>query len=208
MKQLTLACGLFIGLLNLSACTLLPESDALSVYQFAQPSAIPTSNNQPLALSLRINTPQTGYAYSGSRLMVQTRVQQLLSYKGVRWSDPTPTVIREYLAQAFQQRANLSAVTTDEQSLYADVYLSSDLRRFQVVDEASPYVLITLQTRLIDPDSRRIHASHDVTIKHPISSTQIQDVLRGYQQASDTLANELLDWALPQLATIARNTGE
>lgn len=203
MIRLPLATGVLAGLLALSACTLIPESDALRVYQFAQPAPLTDSSSAPrLALSLRIDRPQTGYAYAGPRLMVQTPDQQLLSYKGVRWSDPTPTLIREYLAQAFRQRGNLATVTTDEHALYADVHLGSDLRRFQVVDSDAPHVLIALQARLINPDSRRIYVSHDFLIQQPIDSTLIQDVLQGYRQASDSLADQLLEWALPQLAAL------
>lgn len=201
MIRLTLTTGLLAGLLSLSGCSLIPESEALSVYQFAQPAVTADAGSVPrLPLALRINTPQAGYAYVGPRLMVQTRDQQLLSYKGVRWSDPTPTLIREYLAQAFQNQANLTTVTTDEHALHADVHLGSDLRRFQVVDSESPHILIELQARLINPDSRRIYVSHDFQVQQPIDSTLIQDVLQGYRQASATLAEQLLAWTLPQLA--------
>lgn len=206
MIRLPLTAGLLVGLLSLSACTLLPESEALAVYQFPQPAQVPgTANSQPLSLSLRIDTPQAGYAYSGPRLMVQSQDNQLMSYKGVRWSDPTPTLLREYLALAFQRQGKLGTVTTDENALHADVHLGSDLRRFQVVDSSEPHILIELQARLVNPESRRIYVSHAFTIQQPIDSTRIQHVIPGYEQASAALAAQLLDWAEPQLAVISRN---
>ncbi|MEJ6656987.1 MAG: ABC-type transport auxiliary lipoprotein family protein [Pseudomonas sp.] len=206
MIRLTLASGLLAGLLTLSACTLIPESEALAVYQFPQPAQSARHHlDQPPAISLRIDTPHTGYAYSGPRLMVQTRNNQLLSYKGVRWSDPTPILLREYLALAFQRQGALSTVTTDEKALYADVHLGSDLRRFQVVDSNDPHILIELQARLINPESRRIYVSQDFSIRQSIDSTQIQHVTEGYEQASAALATQLLGWAIPQLSAISRN---
>lgn len=205
MMRLMLASGLLGGLLGLSACSLIPESEPLAVYQFPQPERTQHNINQPLSLSLRVDTPQAGYAHTGPRLMVQTGNNQLLSYKGVRWSDPTPTLLREYLAQAFQRNGMLGTVTTDEHALHADVHLGSDLRRFQVVDGNQPHILIELQAHLVSPDSRRIYISHDFVVQQPLDSTAIQDVIEGYEQASATLATQLLDWALPQLAAIARN---
>lgn len=206
MIRLTMASGMLAGLLTLSACTLIPESEALAVYQFPQPSQpASASNDQPLSVSLRIDTPQAGFAYSGPRLMVQTQSNQLLSYKGVRWSDPTPTLMREYLALAFQRQGGLGTVTTDENALHADVHLGSDLRRFQVVDGNQPHILIELQARLVSPESRRVYVSQDFIVQQPISSTRIQQVTEGYEQATAELATQLLDWAVPQLKTISRN---
>ena len=205
MTRLILASGMLAGLLSLSACTLIPESEALAVYQFPQPAQSDTRTEQPPSVSLRVDTPQAGYAYSGPRLMVQTEAKQLLSYKGVRWSDPTPTLLREYLALAFQRQGAMSTVTTDENALYADVHLGSDLRRFQVVDSNEPHILIELQARLINPESRRVYVSHDFIVRQPISSTGIQQVTEGYEQASAELATQLLDWAVPQLAAMSGN---
>lgn len=206
MTRLILASSMLAGLLTLSACTLIPESEALAVYQFPQPTqSTSTRIEQPPSVSLRVDTPQAGYAYSGPRLMVQTEANQLLSYKGVRWSDPTPTLLREYLALAFQRQGAMSTVTTDENALYADVHLGSDLRRFQVVDSNEPHILIELQARLINPESRRVYVSHHFIVRQPISSTSIQQVTEGYEQASAELATQLLDWAVPQLAAMSRN---
>lgn len=206
MKRLTLAAGLLAGLLSLSACTLLPESEALAVYQFPQPPQSDTAvNTQRLSLSLRIDTPQAGYAHSGPRVVVQAADNQLLSYKGIRWSDPTPMLLREYLALAFQRQGALGTVTTDENALHADVHLGSDVRRFQVVASSEPHILMELQARLVNPESRRIYVSHDFLVRQPIDSTSVQHVLEGYDRASSELATQLIDWAVPQLASISRH---
>lgn len=203
MIRRTLAPGLLAALIALGGCTLLPDSEPLVVYQLRQPAPAAAPAAQPLSLSLRIDRPQTGYAYGGARLMVQTADNQLMSYKGVRWSDPTPTLLREYLAQAFQRQSGLSTVTTDENSLHADVYLGSELRRFQVVDANPPHILIDLQARLVNPDSRRVYVSNEFHILQPIDSTRIHDVVEGYNQAVQQLARQMIDWATPQLGAVA-----
>lgn len=203
MIRQTLATGLVAGLLALTGCSLLPESEPLVVYQFPQPAPHSGTAGQPLSLSLRIDTPQTGYAYGGPRLMVQTANHQLMSYKGVRWSDPTPALLREYLAQAFQRQSRLGNVTTDENALHADVYLGSELRRFQVVDSHPPHIRVDLQARLVNPESRRIYVSNEFSVSQPIDSTRIDDVVEGYSQAVQTLAQQLIGWATPQLEAVA-----
>lgn len=205
MIRLTVTIGLLAGLLSLSACTLLPESEPVAVYQFPQPSLAGNTQNDPLYLSLRIDTPHAGYAHTSPRLIVQSEDNQLLGYKGIRWSDPTPMLLREYVALAFQRHGALGNVTTDENSLHSDVHLSSDLRRFQIVAGGEPHILIELHVRLVNPESRRTYVSHDFKVQQPITSTSVQPVMDGYAQASATLAAQLIDWAIPQLASIAQN---
>lgn len=207
IRRLTSA-ALFTALLGLGACTILPESEALSVYQFPAPptsSASSTSTEPRLPLSLRINTPQTGYAFSGPRIMVVTADNQLQSYKGVRWSDPGPQLLREYLAVALQRSGALSSVTTDEHALHADVHLDTNLRRFQVDTQGAPRIVIELDARLVNPESRRIYVNHSFLVEHPVTSTQISDVIQGYGQATEELTRQLLAWTRQQLAPVSQD---
>ncbi|HIZ51069.1 MAG TPA: membrane integrity-associated transporter subunit PqiC [Candidatus Pseudomonas excrementavium] len=207
IRRLTSA-ALLTALLGLGACTILPESEALSVYQFPSPpasGASSTSTEPRLPLSLRINTPQAGYAFSGPRIMVVTADNQLQSYKGVRWSDPGPQLLREYLAVALQRSGALSSVTTDEHALHADVHLDTNLRRFQLDTDGTPRIVIELDARLVNPESRRIYVNHSFLVEHPVTSTQISDVVQGYGQATDDLTQQLLVWTRQQLAPIAQD---
>lgn len=202
MIRLKAAAGLLITVFILSACSVLPQSEALAVYQFPQPPSNVTQSNVRLPLALRINAPSSGYALSGPRIMVVTEGQRLMSYKGVRWSDPAPMLLREYLAVSFQRNDRLASVTTDENALYADVHLSSTLRRFELLDSSSPEVLIELDARLVNPESRRTYVARTFVIRQPVTDTQIDKVVTGYGKAAEALTAELMPWALEQLAVI------
>lgn len=206
IRRLTSA-ALFTALLGLGACTILPESEALSVYQFPSPpaSSASTSSEPRLPLSLRVNTPQAGYAFSGPRIMVVTADNQLQSYKGVRWSDPGPQLLREYLAVALQRSGALSSVTTDEHALHADVHLDTNLRRFQLDTDGTPRIVIELDARLVNPESRRIYVNHSFLVEQPVTSTQITDVVQGYGQATEELTSRLLAWTRQQLAPLSHD---
>ena len=53
-------------------------------------------------------------------------------YKGVSWSDSTPVIVRNRLIDAFRSDGRISALSSDEHSLHADLELVSDLRAFQI----------------------------------------------------------------------------
>lgn|SRR5690554_6164404 len=204
IRRLT-SVALFTALLGLGACTVLPESEALSVYQFPSPPAGSASSEPRLPLSLRVNTPQAGYAFSGPRIMVVTADNQLQSYKGVRWSDPSPQLLREYLAVSLQRSGALSSVTTDEHALHADVHLDTNLRRFQLNTDDTPRIVIELDARLVNPESRRIYVNHSFLVQQPVTSTQITDVVQGYGQATEELTRQLLAWTRQQLAPLSHD---
>ncbi len=195
LAPLTLA----TGLLSLSACSILPEAEPINVYQL--PSAqIEPLTRPALPLALRINTPSAGFAQSSPRMLVNPEGNQLSTYKGSRWSDPAPALMREYLVRAFNDAGLMADVNTDEQALHADLHLGSELRRFQVVYPDGPIrVVIDFKARLVDPVSRRTLASHIFLIEQPLDDPQVTAVVEGFGQAAQQLADQLLAWSTEQL---------
>lgn len=191
--------ALTIGALWLSACTILPETEALKVYQFPPPSTQP-ANVQELDLSLRINTPQAGFALSGPRMLVNPEGNQLSTYKGARWSDPSPALLREHIARAFSLHGGIRTVSTDEHTLHADVHLSNDLRRFQVnYHEGGPRAVIEMEARLIEASSRRVIANRTFLVEQPLEDDQVPGVVEAFGVAADKLTEAMIPWALSAL---------
>lgn len=183
-----------LGLLSLTACSILPEAEPVNVYQL--PSARIEPLSQPaLPLALRINTPSAGFAQSSPRMLVNPEGNQLSTYKASRWSDPAPALMREYLVRAFNDAGLTVDVNTDEQALHADLHLGSELRRFQVVYPDGPIrVVIDFKARLIDPASRRTLASETFLIEYPLDNPQVPAVVAGFGAAAQQLTQQLLEW--------------
>lgn len=184
---------------SLSACSVLPESEPVSVYQLPAPQMQPSAAAQSLP-SLRINTPQAGFALSSPRILVNPDGDQVSTYKGVRWTDPVPALLREHLAKAFTQQVSATGITTDEHALHADVHLGSDLRQFQVRYNGSvPSVVIELDARLINPNSREVIAARHFLVEQPLDNPQVPGVVSGFKLAADELAEQLISWSTDSL---------
>ncbi len=185
--------------LGSAACTVFPAAESLTIYQLPAPALTP-SPAEPLPFSLRIDTPQAGSVLSSPRMIVNPQGNELQTYKGARWSDPVPALLRGHLARAFEQRRVLKAVSTDENTFRADVQLSTDLRRFQVIyTDSKPFAVIELNASLIDPANRAIIAGRSFTVEQPLDSPRIPGVVDGFKLASDELARQLIDWTVHQL---------
>ncbi|MBQ0744448.1 MAG: membrane integrity-associated transporter subunit PqiC [Pseudomonas sp.] len=198
-NTMTRATILAFAALWLSACTILPKSEPLSVYQLPAPQMQPSAAGQSLP-TLRINTPRTGFALSTPRMLVKPDGNRVSSYKGARWTDPVPVVLREHLAKAFTQQGSPARVSTDEHALHADVHLGSDLQQFQVrYDGLQPVAVIELDARLVNPNSREVLAARRFLVEQPLDNPQAPGVVVALKLAADELAEQLIQWTADSL---------
>ncbi|MDA5497194.1 ABC-type transport auxiliary lipoprotein family protein [Yersinia aleksiciae] len=183
----------------LSACTILPTAPISQVYLLP----VPPTTNAPRAptvdWSLRVSQPATSQFLNSSRIAVQPQGQEIAVYQNSRWSDPAPILVRNRLIQEFRTDGRIRAVSSDDDSLQADVELSGDLSAFQGVyltDKSE--VLIRFDARLVRISDRRIIATRHFEIRQPIKGTEMNEVVQAFGLASDQLSTQVLNWMLQQ----------
>ena len=185
---------------GLGACALLPEGETLRVYLL--PSEARTArpgNTASLDLTLQIATPHASRALSGHRIAVMPQPNQLSSYRGARWSDAAPQLLRDHLIEAFQQDGRLPSVVNEDANLHADLALFSDLRAFQSeYHDGAPQVVIQLQARLVSRQDQRTFSSRRFEVRQPSADPNVESVVEAFGRASDRLSRELIDWTLAQ----------
>lgn len=192
--RLLAALALFSGL---SACSIWPESEVLSVYRLPA-SSLPA---QPVSSewTLRVNTPYSNPLLDSTRISVIPPGDQVSTYQGVRWADRAPLLLRDRLVDAFLDDGRIKAVSSDASRLQADLELGGDLRAFHSeYRDGRPVAHIQLEARLVDSGSLRILASRRFEVSQPASDTAVASVVVAFGQASDQLARALVDWTLSQ----------
>lgn len=107
--------------------------------------------------------------------------------------------MRNRLIQAFRSDGRIRAVSSDDDSLQADVELSGDLSAFQgVYHVGSSEVLIRFDARLVRISDRRIIATRQFDIRQPIKGNEMNEVVQAFGLASDQLATQVLNWTMQQ----------
>ncbi|WP_456243160.1 ABC-type transport auxiliary lipoprotein family protein [Yersinia pekkanenii] len=183
----------------LSACTILPSAPVSQVYLLPMPSTTKASGAQTVNWSLRVSQPATSQFLNSSRIAVQPQGQEIAVYKNSRWSDPAPILLRNRLIQEFRNDGRVRAVSSDDDSLQADVELSGDLSAFQgVYNTNSSTVLIRFDARLVRISDRRIIATRQFEIRQPINGSEMNEVIKAFGLASDQLAIQVLNWTMQQ----------
>ena len=196
--------GLLLAGSLLGACSILPESEELVVYRL--PASIPPSHVQAQAVdwSLQVNRPQASQTLDSTRIAVVPEGDRLSAYKGVRWSDRAPLLVRDRLVDAFRADGRVQAVSSDDNRLQADLELAGDLRAFESeYRSGAPEAYVLLDARLVQRETRRIVASQRFEVREPASGTSPEHVVAAFGKASDTLSSEVLEWTLAKGQALA-----
>ncbi len=195
-------------LLSLSACSILPKQEAAVVYRLPA-SAVSSKATTPVSWSLRVAQAKSSDALDRPRIAVIPQGDVMSSYKGARWSDPAPVLLRNRLTDAFLRDGRIPSISTDESNLQADFELGGELQAFQSEYRGQAIeVVIRLDARLSD-ERHRIIASRRFEVHQPVSDKQVPAVVAAFGQASDSLANQMVQWTVEQgqsrYATVPKN---
>jgi len=196
LRLLALAAALSLT----SACSILPQSEPVDIYRLPVNQA--SHSATPVDWSLRLNKPLASETLAGPRIAVIPQGDVLSSYKGARWSDPVPLLVRNRLLDGFQRDGRVQRLSADDSNLQADYELAGELQAFQSEYRAggAVEVVIRYDARLVQGRSQRILASKRFEVRQPLADTQVSAVVAGFGAASDQLAGQVVNWTVAQSA--------
>lgn len=198
--------SLFIAtcIVALSACSVIPQADAPVMYRLPAAAATPPESPKdfPLNLSLRIAAPRASATLDSVRIAVLPAGDEITAYRGVRWSDRAPLLLRNRLFDAFQASGAVAALSLDENNLRADLELGGTLRAFQSeYRDGRPVVVIRYDALLSSASAHQILAARRFDIVVPAPDPAVPRVVQAFGAAGDQLAAQVLPWVLAHAST-------
>ncbi len=184
----------------LSACSILPKPEQVDVYwlPYAQ-TPMAASHSAPVNWSLRLDKPMASNALNSQNIAVVPEGNLISNYKGARWSDPAPVLLRNRLLDAFLQDGRIQGLSTDDSNLQADYELGGELLAFQThYNGKKPQVLVQYNARLVRTSDQRVIASKRFEVRQPLNNPLVPGVVAGFGQASDVLMPQVVQWVLQQ----------
>ncbi|MEQ7921005.1 ABC-type transport auxiliary lipoprotein family protein [Xanthomonas sp. WHRI 1810A] len=180
-----------------SGCSILPKTEPSDVYRLPTAS-VSAKPQMPVPWSLRIARPKASQALDSPGIAVIPQGDVISRYKGARWSDPAPVLLRNRLTDAFYRDGRVQSISTDDSNLQADFELGGELQAFQSEYTGQAIeVVIRLDARIVN-DRQRIIASRRFEVHQPVKDKRVAAVVAGFGQASDTLTAQLLQWTVEQ----------
>lgn len=191
--------------LAMSACSVLPDKKPVTVYQLPNPvspvTAMPGEPGSSVAASgiagkaLRVNTPVAGPTLNSDRILVSPAQYQVMAYKGVRWHDLAPRIVRNQLALQLRAINVWNVVTTDDTTARASYLLGGELLDFQVQERSgNREVTIRFEATLIDADTNRVVAARPFKVIQPVQGQEFDRVIEAFGQATQQLGAEVAAW--------------
>ncbi|MNK92456.1 hypothetical protein D3C87_1125820 [compost metagenome] len=192
--------ALLAGFMLISACSILPKPEPFDVYRLpSAQSNTPSSHGAAQQWSLRLNKPLASEALNRPDIAVIPQGDVISSYKGSRWSDPAPVLLRNRLLDGFQRDGRVTLLSTDDSLFHADLELGGQLQAFQTEYQGtSTSVVVRLDALLVRGYDQRILASRRFEVRQPLSDVNVPSVVAGFGQASDQLTTQVVNWAVEQ----------
>ena len=187
---------IFLTLILISGCSLLPDRVAKKTFMLPAPGLAP-SGQPTTTLTLRVLTPQAEEPLDGTQILVNPDGQTIQAYGGVRWIKITPILIRDHWVEGLRQSGGFNAVVSETSSAMSELSLSSELTRFQVhYPQGAAEIVIQLDAQVLDSQSRRVIAAQRFRVQWSIADQPIETVVAGFGEASQALTQEMADWLL------------
>lgn len=185
--------------LALGACASLTKKEPFTTYapRYVAPAA--ATNVAPVEWQLAIDTPLASDALDTPRMLVMPSPGVLETYKGARWSDTTPMLLRSLLIAAFQQSNRIAGVGASTTGLHADYALSIDLYDFETqYRDGAAHATIRLDAKLTDLSANRIAAARAFEADAPVGGSGAADAAAGFNAALAELLPQMVGWTLEQ----------
>lgn len=196
--RLLLVPVLLLGTLVLSACQILPDRPAVSLFQLPPSSIEATSETADASVrSLRLARPGTSDALGGNRILVLAADNSLEAYPGARWSAPVPMLWRDWLLDAFWREGSIDQLSVSADGLQAEFELGGMLRAMHTeYRDGRTQAWIRYDALLIDTRSREIVARQRFEAREPAAGHTADAAVQALGIAADRLAAELIRWTL------------
>ena len=185
----------------LGACSVLPDKPPVSVYQLPSSLPVPSLSHSQEGVSgdfqatIRVTTPAANPTLSGDRILVSRARYQVMAYKGVRWQDQVPRMVRNRLVQALKSSEGWQAVTTENSTARVSFQLGSELMQFQVLDnDGQRKVHVWLDATLIDSRLNRVVGARPFQVESRVEGDDFDAVVVAFGSAADQLGIAVAKW--------------
>ena len=183
-----------------SSCSILPAPETLAIYQLPPPSIAPAAQTDQLPqrpLTLHISKPDSGRMTDTQRVLILQPDNRISAYKGARWSDSPPALLRNQLTSAFRADGRLSVVSDTNVNLRRDLELSGELYSFHVEYVGGrPAAVIRFHAVLAQPTRNRVITSRGFETRQPVEGKGMPEIVAAFGKGADTVARQIIDWTI------------
>ena len=154
----------------------------------------------PVKWSLVIDEPTAARQIDTSRIALMSGPFQVEYYADVEWTDSAPAMVQLLLVQSFQNTGRLPVVAPTRQTLATDFLLLSNLRKFQVENDASgtPQATVVFEATQLRMPRLPPVATARFEKATPVGSKSIETVTADFDASLGDVMRRVVDWTFQQ----------
>ena len=186
----------------LPGCTALSAlgsaSQPLDIYELRTPPA-QTVAARRRGIELVVEEPIASGALATERIMIRPSPLQAQYLPDVRWSDTAPVMLQTLVVRSLAETGALGSVGRRPIGAVADFAVLGELTDFQAETDAEgdgASVRIRLDLRIVRERDARVVATRSFQTVEPVSATDSDSIVAGFDRASAALLTELVPWIL------------
>jgi cholesterol transport system auxiliary component len=190
----------------LSGCIqLLPEGEPPpQIYTLTTPD-LGSINTQDLP-SLSVSSPTTIGALRNDRLAVMKGAQSLSYYRGVRWAEPLPALVRNTLVESLENANLTRQLATTQDGVRQDYELHLMIRQFALTvgSRRDPVAEVRITARLVHVRRRETVAAERFTARSEARRDSADAAMAACDEAASAVLKDVALWTV----TAMRQAGE
>jgi cholesterol transport system auxiliary component len=154
----------------------------------------------PVKWSLVVDEPTAARQIDTSRIALMNGPFRVEYYAEVEWTDNAPAMVQLLLMQSFQNTGRLPVVAPTRQTLATDFLLLSNLRKFQVEEDASgnPEATVVIEATLLRMPRRTPVATRRFEKATPIGAKSTESITAAFDASLGDTMRRLVDWTIEQ----------
>lgn len=154
----------------------------------------------PVKWSLVVDEPTAARQIDTSRIALMSGPFRVEYYADVEWTDSAPAMVQLLLMQSFQNTGRLPVVAPSRQTLAADFLLLSNLRKFQVENDATgtPQATVIIEATLLKMPRRTPVATARFEKATPIDAKSTDTVTAAFDASLADVMRRVVDWTVQQ----------
>jgi cholesterol transport system auxiliary component len=154
----------------------------------------------PVKWSLVVDEPTAPREIDTSRIALRSGQFRVEYYADVEWTDAAPAMVQLLLLQSFQNTGRLPVVAPTRQTLATDFLLLSNLRKFQVENDASGALQasVVLEATLLKMPRRTAVATARFEKTTLVASKSTEAVTAAFDASLGGVMRRVVDWTLQE----------
>lgn len=196
-----------MAVLSSGCVSLLPEPAAPAAVYRLTPIDDLAETDALQGVRIAVARPRASEILSGDRIAVLTSDQSIAFYEGIRWSDPTPVLVRRLLIDAMERAGLATSIALPNEVVDRDYVLHADLREFALWRDGDRLdARMRLSLRVVALESRSVIAAKIVESQAAARDRDGDSVAAAMNEAARQAIRDTVSWTIDEVAR-ARDEG-